>query len=69
MSTGDDGYMNVLSKAIDDIINAYVTVAVKKERERCARIAETIGLGEPHSMPPYSIREYIAKEIRSSDNE
>jgi hypothetical protein len=38
------------------------------ERERCAKIAETVGLGEPHSMPPYSVREYIAKEIRGVDN-
>lgn len=36
-----------------------------EEREACARIAETAGLGEPHSLPPYSVRECIAREIRS----
>lgn len=39
----------------------------KKERERCARIALTAGLGEPHSMPPYSVREVIAHRILEGD--
>jgi hypothetical protein len=51
------------------IIDAESKRAVEAERERCAKIAETVGLGEPHSMPPYSVREYIAKEIRGVDNE
>jgi hypothetical protein len=41
----------------------------KKERERCARIALTAGLGEPHSMPPYSVRELIAHRILEGDTE
>jgi hypothetical protein len=36
-----------------------------EEREACARLAETAGLGEPHTLPPYSVRDYIAREIRS----
>lgn len=41
----------------------------KKERERCARIALTAGLGEPHSMPPYNVRELIAHRILEGDAE
>lgn len=41
----------------------------KKERERCAHIALTAGLGEPHSMPPYNVRELIAHRILEGDAE
>lgn len=47
------------------IIDAEVKRAVEEERECCAKLAEVTGLGEPHSMPPYSVREYIAHEIRN----
>lgn len=49
----------------DEELEKIITLACAKEREACARIAETAGLGEPHSLPPYSVRELIAREIRS----
>jgi hypothetical protein len=49
-----------------DSITPYLhRLLVEIEREECARIAETAGLGEPHSLPPYSVRELIAREIRN----
>ena len=48
---------------------AIVQAACKQERERCAQIALTVGLGEPHSLPPYSVRELIAREILKGNQE
>jgi site-specific recombinase XerC len=46
-------------------IKELVILATAREREACAQIAETAGLGEPHSLPPYSVRKLIAREIRN----
>lgn len=46
-------------------LNDLVLKAMALEREACAKIAEVAGLGEPHSLPPYSVRALIAREIRS----
>lgn len=43
----------------------FIISLIVKERRECAEIAKTAGLGEPHSMPPYSVREMIAQAIRS----
>jgi hypothetical protein len=29
----------------------------------CAEVAKTAGLGEPHTLPPYNVREKITQEI------
>lgn len=49
----------------NDIDRIIYSLIATLEREKCARIAETAGLGEPHSLPPYSVRELIAREIRN----
>ena len=46
-------------------LNDLVMTAIATEREACAKIAEVAGLGEPHSLPPYSVRDFIAREIRN----
>jgi len=48
----------------DEQVKELLSLCLQKEREACAKIAETVGLGEPHSMPPYSVRDLIAHEIR-----
>jgi hypothetical protein len=42
-----------------------VKEAVLKERKACALLAFTAGLGEPKTIPPYSVREVIAHAILS----
>lgn len=49
----------------EEELEKLIAHACAEEREACARIAETAGLGEPHSLPPYSVRDLIAREIRS----
>jgi hypothetical protein len=53
----------------DDINRLIYRQLAASVREECARIAETAGLGEPHSLPPYSVRELIAREIRNRGSE
>ena len=43
----------------------HVIDLLEQERELCAQLAETVGLGEPHTMPPYSVRDLIAQAIRN----
>lgn len=50
---------------IKSLIDKEIEWAIATEREACAKIAEVAGLGEPHSLPPYSVRELIAHEIRN----
>lgn len=50
---------------IKSLIDKEIEQAIATEREACAKIAEVAGLGEPHSLPPYSVRDLIAREIRS----
>jgi hypothetical protein len=50
---------------LKSFIDKEVEQAIAMEREACAKLAEVAGLGEPHSLPPYSVRELIAHEIRN----
>jgi hypothetical protein len=43
----------------------FIIALLARERQECAEIAQTAGLGEPHSMPPYNVRDMIAHAIRS----
>jgi hypothetical protein len=63
--TQDYEYSLYRIRATDYELYKSVIRLIQEEREACARLAETAGLGEPHSIPPYSVRELIAREIRS----
>jgi hypothetical protein len=63
--TQDYEYSLYKLRSEDFELYRFVIELIQDEREACARLAETVGLGEPHTMPPYSVRDAIAREIRS----
>jgi hypothetical protein len=43
----------------------FIMELLQQERDACATLAEGSGLGEPYTLPPYSVRETIARAIRN----
>jgi hypothetical protein len=63
--TADYEYTLFQIKQSDFDMYLFIMKLIQEEREACAKLAETVGLGEPHTLPPYSVRDMIAREIRS----
>ena len=63
MSLNDDTARSI-ERGSQPWADAQVTQAVADERERCAKIAERIGLNMPHASERHRVGLFIAKVIR-----